>query len=490
MKNYILAFIILIALSACGGGGGGGGGGSSASSTTNWTSTKCTGSYANSDGIIVPCAYQTFNTTQNSTTGSYDSSTYNSDNYGVISGSTSSQYMYHSYSGTKYSFGGYVQAKSYGGSLSLAEDHLTDVTGLISSAWANGWTGTGTTINIIDDHQSNVVTSRMGTFTDLVFVGSYGASGTRCNYTASGDITSDMTHGAIVSAIAGGDKRSVSGFEFELQPSSASVNSGQSGCTGSSIFTNSSYNTAIQGTSTIEYVPGVAKNATIILSNVDLSSRQNPTNTAQVLEGHIQNSSSYTAVNLSLGYLSPGGTYDWDWYKANHASIFSMSSNPVGVYVIAAGNKGAACSAANFVDCNEIAAIAILNSILGDQSIVAGATRVESGVKTVASYSNRAGVMKDRFLLASGSCGYTNDATGNAVEGTSCAAPRIAGAAAILKSKFSNLTGANVADILLLTADKDINDDGYDDFSSTDANFGRGELDLSSALSPVGNLIP
>ena len=484
--KFFLSFSIFILLSACGGGGGG----SSASSATNWTSTKCTGSYTNSDGITVPCAYQTFNTTQNSTTGSYDSSTYNTDNYGVISSaSTSAQYLYKTSSGNAYSWGPYIQAKTYTGSLTLAEDHLTDVTGLITSAWANGWTGTGTTINIIDDHQSDIVAARIGTFTDHTMVGSYGSSGTQCNYTVSGDITSDMTHGAIVTAIAGGDKRSVSGFDYEMHPSSATVNSGQSGCSGASYFDGGS-NEYLTGTTTIEYVPGVAKNATIILSNVDLSSRQNPTNTAQVLEGHIQNSSSYTAVNLSLGYLSPGGTYDWDWYKANHASIFSMSSNPVGVYVIAAGNEGAACSAANFVDCNEIAAIAVLNSTLGDQSIIAGATKVESGVKTVASYSNRAGVMKDRFLLASGSCGYVNDATGNAVEGTSCAAPRIAGAAAILKSKFSNLTGANVADILLLTADKDINDDGTDDFSSTDANFGRGELDLSSALSPVGNLTP
>ena len=74
MKKFALPFILLISLSACGGSGGG----SSASSATNWTSTKCTSSYTNSDDINVPCAYQSFNTTQNGTTGSYNSSTYDS----------------------------------------------------------------------------------------------------------------------------------------------------------------------------------------------------------------------------------------------------------------------------------------------------------------------------------------------------------------------------------------------------------------------------
>ena len=101
--------------------------------------------------------------------------------------------------------------------------------------------------------------------------------------------------------------------------------------------------------------------------------------------------------------------------------------------------------------------------------------------------------MKDRYLMANGDSGWNlenSTNSGDDVEGTSFAAPRIAGAAAIVKSKFPNLSGANVADILLLTADKDINDDGVDDFSSPSSVYGRGELDLSSALSPVGNLTP
>ena len=134
-----------------------------------------------------------------------------------------------------------------------------------------------------------------------------------------------------------------------------------------------------------------------------------------------------------------------------------------------------------------------LNSALKNNTIVAGATDMVSAVKTIATYSNQAGVMKDRYLMANGDSGWdaeNSTNTGADIEGTSFAAPRIAGAAAIVKSKFPNLTGANVANILLLTADKDINDDGSDDFTSVSSIYGRGALDLSAALSPVGNLTP
>ena len=57
--------------------------------------------------------------------------------------------------------------------------------------------------------------------------------------------------------------------------------------------------------------------------------------------------------------------------------------------------------------------------------------------------------MKERFILSSVDCGYHLVESSSKIMGTSCAAPRVAGAAAILKSKFPNLSGADLTDILL-----------------------------------------
>ena len=99
--------------------------------------------------------------------------------------------------------------------------------------------------------------------------------------------------------------------------------------------------------------------------------------------------------------------------------------------------------------------------------------------------------MKDRFIVADGGCGYkyySGSSAGTEVKGTSIANQKFL--EVIVKSKFPNLNAADLSDILLLTADKDIDDNGVDDFSSTSTVYGRGELDLPSALSPVGNLTP
>ena len=93
----------------------------------------------------------------------------------------------------------------------------------------------------------------------------------------------------------------------------------------------------------------------------------------------------------------------------------------------------------------------------------------------------------ERFLLASGTTGYKKW-DGGFVEGTSFAAPRVAGAAAILRHKFPNLSGSDASSILLLTASKDINNDGIDDFTGISQTFGHGKLDLTSALQPIGSL--
>jgi Subtilase family len=116
------------------------------------------------------------------------------------------------------------------------------------------------------------------------------------------------------------------------------------------------------------------------------------------------------------------------------------------------------------------------------------------GTATIASYSNTAGNnvnIQLRFLVASGGSPYSD--TGLAINGTnvssstgtSYAAPRVAGYAAIVRQKFPNLTAANTADILLATARYDT----LKCYPNCDkAIYGQGEASLSRALAPVGYL--
>ncbi len=78
-----------------------------------------------------------------------------------------------------------------------------------------------------------------------------------------------------------------------------------------------------------------------------------------------------------------------------------------------------------------------------------------------------------------------NDLTQNVSTGTSFAAPRVAGFAALVRGKFSDLSGAQTAKILLDTATYE----GlvcYPDCNA--ARYGQGRVDILDALSPIGKL--
>lgn len=99
----------------------------------------------------------------------------------------------------------------------------------------------------------------------------------------------------------------------------------------------------------------------------------------------------------------------------------------------------------------------------------------------ISHFSNRAGVAKDFFLVAPGQSITTNCNTGLCTgSGTSFAAPMVSGAAALIESRWSYLTAAQTADILLRTA-TDLGATG------TDEIYGRGLLNVEAAMNPVGN---
>ena len=100
---------------------------------------------------------------------------------------------------------------------------------------------------------------------------------------------------------------------------------------------------------------------------------------------------------------------------------------------------------------------------------------------TLASFSNRAGDAKDYFLVAPG-VAVTSTRNGGGtrtVNGTSFAAPHVAGAAAVVWGASPHLTGQQVVDILLQSA-TDLGAAG------TDEVYGRGLLNLEAALQPLG----
>lgn len=105
---------------------------------------------------------------------------------------------------------------------------------------------------------------------------------------------------------------------------------------------------------------------------------------------------------------------------------------------------------------------------------------VDAG-NVIADFSNRAGDARNFYLVAPGVGVQTTCMGGGtcAVNGTSYAAPAVAGAAALIMGHWSYLTARQTADILLQTA-TDLGTKGVDDV------YGRGLLNIERALQPVG----
>lgn len=99
----------------------------------------------------------------------------------------------------------------------------------------------------------------------------------------------------------------------------------------------------------------------------------------------------------------------------------------------------------------------------------------------LSSFSNKAGAGAQHYLAALGYRVRTFDenGTGYLYNGTSFSAPVISGAAALLAHAFPNLTGRQIVELLLNTAD-DLGAPGADNV------FGRGRLNIQRAFQPQG----
>ncbi|MEP0392728.1 MAG: S8 family peptidase [Erythrobacter sp.] len=125
----------------------------------------------------------------------------------------------------------------------------------------------------------------------------------------------------------------------------------------------------------------------------------------------------------------------------------------------------------------------------GDNVIIVGSVN-ENG--DMSDFSNRAGQFAENYIAARGEricCAYDDgelfveNIDGQQFVtlfgGTSFAAPQVAGAVALLAQAFPNLTGQEIAEILLQTA----RDAGA---LGTDNVFGTGILDIAAAFEPIG----
>lgn len=166
------------------------------------------------------------------------------------------------------------------------------------------------------------------------------------------------------------------------------------------------------------------------------------------------------ASAISSGYQITGSaTYDEDM-----------------LFIFAAGNSGNYCPDKRIQACTFGAAVLYQQRQNGDEDkdAVMWVGSLNDAGTALAGYSHSAGDMANDFMVAHDDVLSPGDAAG-----TSFAAPRVAGAAALVRQKFPLLDGQELKSLLLNTA----TDMGA---AGPDPIYGKGKLDLSNALSPQG----
>ena len=366
------------------------------------------------------------------------------------------------------------QGFSYTESLAVTTSNLqgTWITPDVKAAWAQGWTGRNVKVGIIDDFTANDGSDfkRIPLSTGCGYVSVLGTPTYQCSTSSNAFLK--LTHGDQVSMITGSSKSQINGLITETGTWTDGIDLG----------TYSSIQNLTVNLSSPFY--GVAKDATIYRNDFltyqshtnglfsQLKNWGTGTDASSVLFRSLQ------VVNLSLGGTSANRVSNQAVYAAqlNYANASVVSDT---VFVKAAGNESCTISSSN---CDPLNPVFYYSTQYKNKSIIVGALDEAGG--SIASYSNKAGAYADRFLVADGR-GIYDSTLGTYAQGTSFAAPRVAGYAAILRQKFPNLNAEKSSSVLLDTA-------RYDTLScnpNCPSNiYGKGEASLSRALAPVGRL--
>jgi hypothetical protein len=170
-------------------------------------------------------------------------------------------------------------------------------------------------------------------------------------------------------------------------------------------------------------------------------------------------------INISLGGSPPNSTLRAALGRATAAGI---------VIVFSAGNDSS----------NDPDPLAQFANDPQARNLILIAGSLDSSNAALADFSNRAGNAAAHYIGALGVSVRAIDHTGTSFlwSGTSFSAPIVSGAVALLAQAFPGLTGAQIVDLLLRTAD-DLGTPGIDSI------FGNGALDLAKAFGPQGPLV-
>ena len=186
------------------------------------------------------------------------------------------------------------------------------------------------------------------------------------------------------------------------------------------------------------------------------------------------------AFQLDNGALTL--TYGAKASAAINANAINVA-NPDAVHVYAGPNSGN-CPVGQTADICDGAAVAWLEGQINNTSnyiFVGAGTGTTEGYTSASAHDytsvavGNSITLQNQWLVADGFEVFSG------APGTSFAAPKVAGAAALVQHKFSNVNAAQTVDILLNTADDTFS--GYSAFQ-----HGQGLLDVGAALSPVGSL--
>jgi hypothetical protein len=173
-------------------------------------------------------------------------------------------------------------------------------------------------------------------------------------------------------------------------------------------------------------------------------------------------------INASFAKVDPE-TPDPVWAQA-----IVDYQNAGGLFVNAAGNESGA-NAAGYLD---------LNSGNSQSWLFVVALEGTQTSYELAGYSNRCGATAMNSCVAAMGTNATQDVDGSLVwfSGTSSATPQVSGLAALILSKWPQLSGVEAGQVIVNTA-RDIGDPGLDPV------FGHGLIDVRAALSPVNPVL-